>query len=197
MTRLEPFAKERFVPICETTRRRAYLVSPTFARLRPFLEGPSGDSTATHPAHLYLNERQPGTREFFVSNFEFVLRDAAFQAGARSAREAEELFDRIGHELESAIATRKIAAGGRGPALLAAPMPGDYGRILGQTLVSLSKLYTLDGMVFPEDGTSSSTVEDLQRLENLTQTASAPTSELKALDPQRSAKRLAEPPMAP
>jgi hypothetical protein len=182
MTRLEPSSRERFVPISAATRQKAYAVSPTFARLQPFLEGPPGDQIATHPSHLFMNDRSPDTREFFVSNFEFVLRDAAFHVGARSARDSEVLFTTIARELEDAVAMGRINAGNRGPALLAAPLPDDYTRIAAQAVVSARKLYTLDRMVYPAIALSSGSAEELQRLENLTQTASAPTSELKPLD---------------
>ena len=126
MTRLEPESRERYVPIRTATRLKAYAISPTFATLRTYLEGPATDSIATHPIHLSMNGRLPGTREFFVSNFEFVLWAAAFQAGARTAADSEALFARIAGELEAAIAAGKIGAGGSGPAVLAAPLPGDY-----------------------------------------------------------------------
>lgn len=182
MTRLEPESRERYVPIRAATRMKAYALSPTFARLRDYLEGPATDGVATYPSHLALNGRPPGTREFFVSNFEFVLREAAFQAGARTAPESEAMFARIDTELEAAIAAGKVTAGNAGPATLAAPLPGDYRRIVKQTAVSLRKLYTMDSMDWPGTGMSSGTPQDLQRIENLTEMATAPVKELKAVD---------------
>ena len=120
-------------------------------------------------------------REFFVSNFQFVLQEAAFQAGARTAPESEAMFAAITRELESAIALGEIKAGARGPATLAAPFPADYRRIARQTVVSLRKLYTLESMVLLADGNSSGTPEDLQRMETLTLTASAPPIEMKSI----------------
>jgi hypothetical protein len=177
MTSLEPDTRERFVPIRAATRLKAYLVSPTFARLQPYLEGSASDSIATNPGHLSLNGRPPGTREFFVSNFEFALREAAFEAGARTAAAAEEMFGNIERELKAAVALGKITAGNSGPALMAAPLAGDYTRMLEQWLVSLRKLYTLDSIVFPANGVSSGEPRDLLRISNLTNTSLAPTKE--------------------
>jgi hypothetical protein len=182
MTALEPATRERYVPIREATRLKAYALSPTFARLRGYLEGPESDKFARHPAHLYLNIRPPTAREFFVSNFQFVLKEAAFQAGAQSAPASEALFKAIADELESAIARGEIRSGPRGPATLGAPLRGDYKRITRQTGVSLRKIYFLDGLTFPDEGVSTDTPEDRQRLENMTFTRVAPSENLKRLN---------------
>lgn len=182
LTALEPETRERYVPIRTATRLKAYTVSPTFARLGPHLEGPATDSIARNPGHLSSNGWSLTAREFFVSNFQFPLQEAAFQAGARSAPESEALFSAIARELESAIALGWIRAGGKGLATLGAPLPGDHVLIVERTFVSLRKLYTLDGMVFPPEGTSSGTPEELRRIGNLTHTALAPTRDMKPVD---------------
>jgi hypothetical protein len=182
MTRLEPDTRERYVPIRTATRLKAYAVSPTFARLSSHLEGPATDPIARNPVHLLANGRPLTSREFFVTNFQFVLAEAAFQAGARSAPDSEALFAAIARELESAIALGRISGGSKGPATLGSALPGDYGRIVMQTVVSLGKLYALGGMVWLTGGASSGSLEDLQRMENLTHVALAPTKKMKSLD---------------
>jgi hypothetical protein len=178
MTSLEPQTRERFVPIRTATRLKAYQLSPTFARLQPYLEGPATDSISRNPGHLSLNGRSLDTREFFVSNFQPVLHEAAFQAGAHTAPASEAMFSDIERELKSAVAAGKIAAGNHGPALLAAPMQGDYGRILQQTFVSFRKLFTLDSMAYPTSGVSSGAPEDLNRISSFTHMRLAPTKEM-------------------
>jgi hypothetical protein len=178
MTSLEPDTRERFVPIRTATRLKAYQFSPTFARLKPYLEGPITDPIARNAGHLNLNGRSLDTREFFVSNFQPVLHEAAFQAGANTAPASEAMFSDIARELKSAVAAGKISAGNPGPALLAAPMPGDYGRIFRQTLVSFRKLFALDGMVYPLRGLSSGAPEDLKRISDFTHMRLAPTKEM-------------------
>lgn len=182
MTSLEPETRERYVPIPASTRLKAYKLSPSFARLRSYLEGPATDTIATHPTVMYVNDRPPDTREFFVFTFGPVLQEAAFQAGAHTARESEALFRSIARELESAIALGWISAGSRGPAILAAPLPGDSWLVLSRTVVSLRRLYGLEGLMkFPVAGASSGSVEDRQRMENMTHMALAPTSETNAV----------------
>ena len=182
MTALDPATRERRVPIREATRLRAYALSPTFARMRGYLEGPASDDFARHPGHLIPNGRPLTAREFFVSNFQFVLQKAAFQAGAQSAPASEVMFKAIADELESAMARGQISSGRRGPSLVTPPLPGDVGLILGQTVVSLRKLYTLEGLTLPAEGVSTDSPEDRQRLENMTFTRVAPPGNLKHLD---------------
>jgi hypothetical protein len=116
-----------------------------------------------------------------VTNFQFALQEAAFQAGAHTAPESEALFGAVARELESAIALGWVDAGERGPATLAAPLPGDYSRVPEKTVLSLRKLYALDGMVLPAEGVSSGRLEGLQRMENLTGEPLAPRERLRSL----------------
>jgi peptidoglycan/LPS O-acetylase OafA/YrhL len=178
MTSLEPNSRERFVPITAATRIMAYKLSPTMAQLQPYLEGPVSDSIAMNPGHLALNGRAAGTREFFVSNFEFVLRDAAFAAGAHTASSSEAMFKKITSELEAGIEAGKITAGEHGPSLMAAPIKGDNINILGALITSLKKLYLLDGMVYPRSGISTGSRSDLDRMAILTNNQIAPTMEM-------------------
>ena len=157
-------------------------VSPKMSRLQPYLEGPASDSVATNPGHLSLNGRPAGTREFFVSNFEFALRDAAFAAGAQTAPASEALFKGIKRELSAGIAAGKIRAGNHGPALMAAPMPGDKLKILGSSAVSLRKLYSLEGMEYAISGFSSGKPEELERMGSFTHTPLAPTLEMQSVN---------------
>jgi hypothetical protein len=179
---LEPDTRERYVPIREATRLKAYAVSPSFARLSGYLEGAASDNFARNREHLLTNGRSPLGREFFVTNFQAVLQEAAFVAGARSAPDSEALFAAIASELQSAIAAGRISAGSSGIAMLTAPHPGDVRRIAKRTVVSLRKLFELEGMVFPEQGMSSGSAADLERMANLTHTVLAPTSDMKPVD---------------
>jgi hypothetical protein len=179
---LEPETRQRYVPIREATRLKAYAVSSSFARLSGYLEGAASDSFARNPEHLLTNGRSPREREFFVTNFQAVLQEAAFAAGAHSAPDSEALFGAIARELQSAIAAGRISAGSSGIAMLTAPQPGDVLRIAKRSVVSLRRLFKLEGMVFPNKGLSSGNAADLQRLEHLTHTPLAPTSDLTAVD---------------
>ena len=185
MTSLEPDGRERYVPITTATRLKAYGLSPTFSRLQPYLEGSASDPVATNSGHLALNGRPKGTREFFVSNFEFVLRDAAFAAGAKTASSSEDMFETIRLELDAGIDAGKITSGNHGPSLMAAAMPGDILEILKSSFVSLEMLYTLDSMVYSQSGFSSGWPKDLKRMEKLSRTRVAPTQKMAPVKPHR------------
>jgi hypothetical protein len=184
LTSLEPSERQRYVPINTATRLKAYAVSPTFARLRPFLEGPATDDLARNPGHLMLNGWPADAREFFVSTFEFALRDAAFRAGNKTAPETEKFFQAISEELTAAIAAGRIAAGNVGPGLLAAPLPGDSRRILVATVVSLQALFLVADMVLlPPDASSSGDSEAISRMGRMTHSRLAPTKDGSTMPP--------------
>jgi len=176
LTSLEPSKHRAFVPIVEETRLRAYLLSPAFAQLRPFLEGPTGDGLARHPIQLAINGAPPDAREFFVSNFEFALRDAAARAGYATAAESEKLFSQIANELGRAIKGGSIEFGAHGPALLAAPRPGNTVAIIAAVGLSLEKLLLVQGVEYPSPAASSGEQPDLQRMADMTHWEMAPTS---------------------
>jgi hypothetical protein len=181
LTRLEPRSRERYVPITAATRRRAYELSPTFARLRASLEGPASDGFASHPDHLALHGRDRGEREFFVTTFDYALREALFQGGARTAGAMEETSRKIAAELEAAIAAGRIEAGPRGPALLTPPLPGDLARIAARTFTALGRLFAASDVWFPTGPAySSGEPRDVQRIQAIASSAVAPTRDAAA-----------------
>jgi hypothetical protein len=140
LTSLEPSRHQPYIPIARPTRMRAYELSPSFAKLKPFLEEKPGDWRAGNPAQSTFNGHKPEEKEFFVSYFEFSLLWAANQAGAKRAHEMEALFHAIDGELGQAVREGKIAAGASGPAILAAPVPGDYRRMVSAFWMALSSV---------------------------------------------------------
>jgi hypothetical protein len=140
LTSLEPNGHQAYVPIARVTRLKAYDLSPTFARLKPFLEGTGSYWIAGNNEQAGFNQRSPADKEFFVSYFEFCLLWAAQQAGANSAGQMETMFRAIDRELAEAVRAGKIQAGPHGPAILAARLPGDFKRILSAGLLSFGSL---------------------------------------------------------
>ena len=129
LTSLEPAGHQAYVPIARPTRLKAYVLSPAFARLKPSLEAKRGYWRAGNPEHAALNGHTPEEQEFFVSYFEFCLLWAANRAGAHRAHQMEALFRTAERELTKAVREKRIEAGSSGPAILAAPIAGDYWRI--------------------------------------------------------------------
>jgi hypothetical protein len=150
LTSLEPTGHQPYVPIARATRLKAYALSPTFAKMQPFLEGTEGYWHAGNE-HSAMNRRNPADKEFFVSYFEFCLLWAAEKIGAKDAGEMESIFRAIDRELSAAVREKKIVAGASGPAILAAPVAGDFRRIVAAVWVSFSSLLfvTRDGYAIP------------------------------------------------
>jgi hypothetical protein len=177
LTSLEPISHERFVPISTQTRALAYTVSPTFAKLGFFLEGHTYDNLAYNPEHNKLNGRPTGTREFYVSNFEFALLGSAYYAGAKTAGSTERMFSTITSEIKQAIHEKKINAGEGGIGLLAAPLPGDYKSIITSSVLSLYQLFTFRGIKPQKPEFSSGEPSGIIRMSNMTRSPLSPTAE--------------------
>jgi hypothetical protein len=119
LTSLNPKDRQRFVPINAKTRQLAYKVSPTFAELKEFLEGPSLDSIATNEAHFLLNEwKNTNNREFFVSNFEFALTEAIILSGRNTGTSFIKFCQNATNEIRKAIKNGEITAGKKGFSML-------------------------------------------------------------------------------
>jgi hypothetical protein len=168
LTSLEPATRQAYVPIARTTRMRAYQLSPTFERLRPFMEADDGDFwSASNAAHSVSNGRSPDEREIFTSTLEFCLLRSAERAGAQSASQIEDMFRAIDRELAAAVQAGLIVAGGHGPAILAGPRPGDAGRIVQAWGRGLGKLLRFEHvpMLWPTSVVASrAELDDLARL---------------------------------
>ncbi|HEX7505889.1 MAG TPA: hypothetical protein VF550_03895 [Polyangia bacterium] len=140
LTSLEPLGHQAYVPIARSTRMKAYELSPTFARLKPFMEAEEGFWTAGNGPHSIANGRDAADREIFATTVEFCLTHAAEEAGAKSAEQMEAMFVSIDRELGEAIRAGKIQAGVHGPSVLVAPRPGDARRLLAAWWTSFSTL---------------------------------------------------------
>ena len=115
---LEPEQRQKYVPINTSTREHAYAISPHFAELRPYLEGPALDRIARNKNHLVLNGWDAGGREFFVSNFEFALTDSIILAGYKTGPAFLDFCRQATKEIRSAIESHKIEHGRKGFSML-------------------------------------------------------------------------------
>ena len=166
-TSLEPAGHLAYVPIARPTRLKAYDLSPTFAKMKPFLEGNEGYWHAGNEQSA-MNGHDPAEREFFVTYFEFSLEWAAEKMGAKRANEMESIFRAIDEELATAVRSKKIAAGAPGPALLAAPVPGDLRRFLSALWASLSSLLSVEGGGYVVPGDRQDSPAQIERAGRLT-----------------------------
>jgi hypothetical protein len=171
LTSLEPAKHQAYIPIARSTRLRAYELSPSFARLKPFLDGRTGYWRAGNPEQAVSNGHKAEEGEVFVSYFEFCLLWAAHEAGAKRAYQAVNLFWAIEQELGQAVRDGKIEAGASGFASLAAPVPGDYRRMARAFWTALSSLVTIGtaGYVWPADNAPQGSRAQIEEAGQLTQ----------------------------
>ena len=179
MASLEPKNARRFVPMPEATRKKVYPFSSALAKLEPYLEGKQGDATATNPGHIALNEAQLGDREFFVSYFEFALREAVWASGARTFQDQENFWKSVTEQIEAAVVCGELAQGSRPLGLCAPLREGDMLKIINSTFNSFISLFLLRGADIPLDPRSSGNESDVANMGALTNTRLAP---MKSLD---------------
>ncbi|MFM1852122.1 MAG: hypothetical protein RIS54_1806 [Verrucomicrobiota bacterium] len=93
------------VPVTRQMRETVYTVSPTFARLRPWLEGPVGDHWSEKDLFAATDRQIRG------GWFMWALRDAAHEAGvANDAGGTLAFFRRIADEVNAACDTGRVPA---------------------------------------------------------------------------------------
>ena len=141
-----------------------------------FLEGSETDLIARNPGHLALNGRPVTDREFFVSDFEFALRDGAFRIGNRTAVEMERFFQTVADELTGSD-RRETHHVRRSWAANACPLPGDYGRVIASAFISLKKFLLVSGLSVPNAPVSSGDPADIARIAKITLSAVVPVKD--------------------
>ena len=174
MASLEPKNALRFVPMPEATRKKVYPLSPALAKLEPYLEGKHGDVIATNPGHMALNEAQPGEKEFFVSNFEFALREAVWASGARTFQDQENFWKSVNEQIEAEVVCGQLAQGSRPFGSCAPLKEGDMLKIINSTFNSFISLFLLRGADIPLDPRSSGNVSDVASMGALANARLAP-----------------------
>ncbi|HYT44122.1 MAG TPA: hypothetical protein VEP90_17415, partial [Methylomirabilota bacterium] len=104
--------RQKYMPIITKTRELAYTISPHFAQLRPYLEGPALDYMARNKEHHigsgYGNMEE---REFFWYNFEFALTEAIFLSGYQTGQTFLNFCRQATREIQTAIDNGKIEQG--------------------------------------------------------------------------------------
>lgn len=108
LTRVKQDEPQAFVPVPRAVREKVYAVSPAAAELRPWLEGDMGagwqrTGCAQQSEVLSCLDIRGG---WFV----WALRSAAAAAGhSRSGREAEDFYDRMAREINTACTLGRLA----------------------------------------------------------------------------------------
>lgn len=98
-----------FVPVTREAREAMYKVSPTFAKLQPYLEGEYGLGWAG--ASSYVTKLPAGEKQIGGGWLIWALRDSVAAAGyCHSAREALDFYRRMADELNAACDAGKLPA---------------------------------------------------------------------------------------
>ncbi len=119
------------VPVTRQAREAAYAVSPAFAELQPYLEGPVGDQWADK--ELYPAAERQIRGGWFI----WALRDAVREAGrANTAGEAMAFYRRVADEINRACDDGRLPAGPHRSGFLPVMYPG-----LGRELWSGAQEY--------------------------------------------------------
>jgi len=101
----------QFASVPQEVRLKIYAVSPAFAELRGFLEGPPGVAWG-HGGEVWLSGGTPSPVDIRGGFFVFALREAVAQRGYyRSAPEAEAYYARLAAEINAACADGRLSCG--------------------------------------------------------------------------------------
>jgi len=135
---LQPNQRKKYVPINTKTRELAYSISPTFAQLKPYLEGPDLDPIARNKAHLWINGwgNISGGREFFVSNFQFALNEAIILSGRDTGKAFLDFCRQATKEIRVAIKNERIEHGRLGFSMLPPLLIADLTEIFSASFKS-------------------------------------------------------------
>jgi hypothetical protein len=152
LCRVKPDHFDPLVPVSRATREKIYSRSPTFAQLRPSLEGLSGRLWATLGASELPNLNGEIAGGWFV----FALRDAVATTGhAHSAIEARDFYAKLASEVNAACDNGSLPALPR-RASLAPPWNAQYVPLIARSalhgVLSLASFESLDIDVDPSVG---------------------------------------------
>lgn len=146
---LDPSHRVRYVPVRTETRELAYVASPAFARLKPYLEGRALEGMARSKHRLAAHRFSENQREFFVANFEFALARAIVLAGNNTGSSFKHYCDEAAYELQGAVARGDLQAAGWSIGLLPPIPAGDLPRLAQSAFRSFFLLVSLKGQVMP------------------------------------------------
>lgn len=102
LQKIKPPEAIRFVPISTETRELAYKVSPSFRKLKPFLENPSNWA-------FFWTKKETGIEnEMGAGWFYWILRDAVYEAGYKDSLSADSFYKKISLEINNALDDKEI-----------------------------------------------------------------------------------------
>jgi len=174
-----------FVPVTRQMREAIYPVSPTFALLRPHLDGPIGEGWAG--ASNYVTHVPAGERQIGGGWFMWALRDSVAAAGfAHDAGQAMAFYHRLAFEVNQACDDGRLPAGPRRSGFVPPWRPGLTRAWLASTVDFVDYLVSFRGFsAYPP--ASIGNHDELRLFQDLTRDNLAPSPALDAPLPDQAA----------
>ena len=139
MVRVQEGKDLPFVPVTRRAREAMYAVSPTFAKLQPYFEGPIGRGWAD--ASSYVTKLPADEREIGGGWLIWALRDTVKAAGfAHNAREAIDFYRRMADEINRACDDGRLHAGPPRSGFLPRWQEGQTGDVM-RTLLNFTDFF--------------------------------------------------------
>lgn len=165
LLRVEPAHWREYITVPREVRERLYPLSPTFAELKPYLEGPGGEGwsiPAEGLTHLPAKEHE------MAGWFVWAMRDATAAAGHyHNGADAMAFYGKMAREINEACDSGKIKAGPRRTGFLP-PLRREYLQpLLGTSWGELRFFSDFEGLS-TDSGESSGSPESLVPFADLT-----------------------------
>lgn len=168
LMRVEHDDWNQYALVPQEVRERIYDVSPAFAELAPFFEGPIGQARG-RAAERWLEGGTPSPQDIRGGWFVWAFREAAARQGYHAtATEAEDFYSRVADEVNAACGDGRLTCGPE-RASLTPPWRDEYVPLLADSfLTGLVRMLMMDEVVvqnMPSTGSGESRVvfEDLGR----------------------------------
>lgn len=161
-----------YVPVTRQAREAMYAVSPTFARLRPYLDGNIGRDWAEGSAAL--TGTTPDDRQIAGGWLMWALRDSVVAAGeAPDARRALQFYWKMAEEINAACDDGRLPSGPRRSGFVPRLRDGQVEQI-ARTFFEFARFVTGFATFSVRPGASEGSDEDFELFRDLTRERIAP-----------------------
>jgi hypothetical protein len=183
LNRVKPTRWEPHVLVTREAREKVYAVSPSFAELRPFLEGPVG--RGWHCAHIWSDVKEG---EIAGGCFMWALREAAARAGHHvSGTTAMAYYRKVAQDIDGACADGKLECLPARASMMP-PWQDQFNRPFLQTMARAPGFLAGFVGIVADPQPSRGSQASLALFRDLTQNRLAPIGKTAENEPSRSAK---------
>ncbi|MFT3867601.1 MAG: hypothetical protein QM715_03780 [Nibricoccus sp.] len=186
MLRTAPKDYPLYLPVTREGREKLYTISPTFAKLRAHLEGPTGEAWAG--IGEFVTHKPPAEREIAMGWLMWALRRAVVETGqAKNAAETMAFYKKMADEINTACDRGLIPARAKMGGFIP-PIEKQQRDAFITVLPKTAKYFVSFGDITPvTNGGSSGTAEELVWFTDLTRGRLSPGPGVPAI-PRRQAR---------